>query len=92
MSDEPKDHAVTGCRDENLRHEAGHSPEYRTVVSETTGTAGAADESPRPEREAAHVVVHYSAEEPEHLPGTNYHEVTQAEWWRWRCTRRMSKQ
>ena len=71
MSDEPKDHAVTGCHDENLRPEAGHSPECRTAVLETTGSAGSADESPIPEREAAHVVVHYSAEEPEHLPRTN---------------------
>ena len=27
VSDEPKDHAVTGRRDESFRYEGGHSPE-----------------------------------------------------------------
>ena len=45
---------------------------------ETPGTAGALEESPRPEREAEHVVVKYSAEVLEHLPRTNEHEVAQA--------------
>ena len=79
MSGEPEDHAVTSCRDESLREKDGHSPEYRTVVLATTGTAGAVDESRRPERETEHVVVNYSAEVPEHLPRTNDHEVAQAE-------------
>ena len=64
MPDEPNGHAVA---------------EHHTVVLETTGTAGAVDEPPRPERKAEHVVVHYSAEVPEHLPRTDDHEVAQAE-------------
>ena len=36
VSDEPKDHAVTGGRDESFRYEGGHSPEYHTVVLEIT--------------------------------------------------------
>ena len=36
MSDEAKDHAVTGGRDESFRYEGGHSPEYHTVVLENT--------------------------------------------------------
>ena len=79
MLDEPKDHAVTGGRDVSLRDEGGHSPEFRTVVLETTGPAEAVDESPRSEREAEHVVVNYIGEVAEHLPGTNDHEVAQAE-------------
>ena len=41
---------------------------------------------------ADHVVVNYSEEEPEHLPRTNDHEVTQVELWHWRCKRRTSEQ
>ena len=48
----------------------GYGPEYRTVVVVTTGKAGAVDESPRPERQAEHVVVNYSAAVPERLPRT----------------------
>ena len=36
MSDEPKDHAVTGGRDESLHNEGGHSSEYHTVVLANT--------------------------------------------------------
>ena len=36
MPDDPMDHAVTRGRDESLRFEGGHSPQYRTVVVETT--------------------------------------------------------
>ena len=36
MSDEAKDHAVTGGRDDSFRYEGGHSPEYHTVVLENT--------------------------------------------------------
>ena len=36
MSDELKDHAVTGGRDESFRYEGGHSPEHHTVVLEST--------------------------------------------------------
>ena len=79
MPDDPKDHAVKRGGDESLRQEGGHSPECRTVALETTGTAGAVDESSRPEREAEHVVVNYSAEVAEHLPRTDDHEVAQAE-------------
>ena len=36
MSDEPKDHAVTGGRDESFHFEGGHSSEYHTVVLANT--------------------------------------------------------
>ena len=36
MSDEPKDHAVTGGRDESLHCEGGQSPEHHTVALENT--------------------------------------------------------
>ena len=42
VSEEPMDHAVTRGRDESLRFEGGHSPEYHTVVLDlgrATGTA-----------------------------------------------------
>ena len=71
----PNDHAATRGRDVSLRQEGGHSPEYRTVVWETTGTARAVDESPRPEKEAEHVVLTCSAEVPEPPPRTDDHAL-----------------
>ena len=41
---------------------------------------------------ADHVVVNCSDEEPEQLPRTSDHEVTQVETGRWRCKRRTSEQ
>ena len=73
MRDEPKDHAVTRGRDESLRYEGGYSPEYRTLVLETTSRRVSQI------RKAEHVVVIYCAEVPEHLPRTDDHEVAQAE-------------
>ena len=36
VPDDPKDHAVTGGRDESFRYEGGHSPEQHTMVLENT--------------------------------------------------------
>ena len=71
------DHAVTRGRDESLRFEGGHSPEYHTVVLETSDEQQVQRNlSDQTSQSAEHVVVNCLPVDPE-LPRTNDHEGAQ---------------
>ena len=74
--DEPKDHDVTKGRDESLRCEGGHSPEYHTVVLETTDEHQVQRTS-QTSQTAAHIVVNYLPVDRGHQPRTINHEAAQ---------------
>ena len=78
MLDEPKDHAVTGGRDESLRCEGGHSPEHQhSGIGDHRRATGTQNFSDQTSQTAEHVVVDYFRADRVHLPRTINHEVAQ---------------